>query len=76
MSNWFGVVAPKGTPPAIVAKLNQAINRAIREPDVAEKITSQGNEIAGGTPQEFDAFIKAESERWGRLVKAHDIKPE
>ena len=76
MSNWFGVVVPKGTPPAIVDKLNQAINRAIHEPDIAEKIASQGNEVAGGTPDEFGAFIRAESERWSRLVKTHNIKPE
>ncbi|MEJ8822709.1 tripartite tricarboxylate transporter substrate binding protein [Variovorax humicola] len=76
MSNWFGVVAPKGTPPAIIDKLNQAINKAIREPDVAEKITSQGNEIAGGTPEEFGAFIRSESDRWSKLVKTHNIKPE
>jgi len=76
MSNWFGVVAPKGTPPAIVAKLSQAINKAIREPEVTEKITSQGNEVAGGTPEEFAAFIKSESDRWGALVKSHNIKPE
>lgn len=76
MSNWFGVVAPKGTPASVVTKLNEAINRAIREPDVTEKITSQGNEVAGGTPQEFASFIQSESERWGALVKAHNIKPE
>ena len=76
MSNWFGVVAPKGTPPAVIAKLNQTINRAIREADVADKITSQGNEVAGGTPEEFGAFIKTESDRWSRLVKTHNIKPE
>lgn len=76
MSNWFGVVVPKGTPPAVIAKLNQAINKAIREPDVAEKITSQGNEVAGGTPDEFGTFIRAESDRWSKLVKTHNIKPE
>jgi tripartite-type tricarboxylate transporter receptor subunit TctC len=76
MSNWFGVVAPKGTPPAVIAKLNEAVNRAIREPEVAEKITSQGNEVAGGTSEQFGAFIKSESDRWGRLVQTHNIKPE
>jgi tripartite-type tricarboxylate transporter receptor subunit TctC len=76
MSNWFGVVAPKGTPPAIVTKLNEAINKAIREPDVTEKITSQGNVVAGGTPEAFGTFIRAESDRWSTLVKAHNIKPE
>lgn len=76
MSNWFGVVAPKGTPPAVIARLNQAINKAIREPEIAEKITSQGNEVAGGTPEEFGTFIRAESDRWSKLVKTHNIKPE
>jgi len=76
MSNWFGVVAPKGTPPAVIAKLNDAVNRAINEPDVTEKIISQGNEVAGGTPEQFGAFIKAESDRWSKLVKTHNIKPE
>jgi len=76
MSNWFGVVVPRGTPAPVVAKLNEAINKAIREPDVTEKITSQGNEVMGGTPEAFDAFIRAEAERWGKLVKTHNIKPE
>lgn len=76
MSNWFGLVAPKGTPPAVIATLNQAVNRALREPDISDKISAQGNEVAGGTPEAFGAFIKLEAERWGRLVKAHNIKPE
>lgn len=76
MSNWFGVVAPKGTPPAIVAKLNDAINKALKEPDVAERITSQGNVVGGGTPEEFAAFIAAETKRWTKIVKEKDIRPE
>jgi tripartite-type tricarboxylate transporter receptor subunit TctC len=76
MSNWFGVVAPKGTPAPVIAKLNLAINKAIREPDMAEKSSSQGNEVVGGTPEEFGAFIRTESERWSTLVKTHNIKPE
>ncbi|BEP64406.1 tripartite tricarboxylate transporter substrate binding protein (plasmid) [Variovorax sp. V213] len=76
MSNWFGIVAPKGTPPAIVAKLNDAINKALYEPDLAERITSQGNIVGGGTPEAFAAFVAAETARWSKIVKEKDIRPE
>lgn len=76
MSNWFGIVAPKGTPPAIVAKLNHAINQALKEPDLAKRITEPGNLIAGGTPEEFGAFIAEESKRWSKVIKDKDIRPE
>jgi tripartite-type tricarboxylate transporter receptor subunit TctC len=76
ISNWFGIVAPKGTPPAIVAKLNTAINRALAEPSLKDTIISQGNEVGGGTPQEFGAFIAAESARWGKLIREKNIKAE
>jgi tripartite-type tricarboxylate transporter receptor subunit TctC len=74
--NWQGIIVPKGTPAAIIAKLNDAVNRALKEPDMREKITSQGNEVAGGTPQEFAALIASESEKWGRVVREAKIKPE
>ena len=74
--NWQGVIAPKGTPPAIIAKLNDAVNRALKEPDMREKITSQGNEVGGGTPQDFAALIGSESEKWGKVVREARIKPE
>ena len=76
ISNWFGIVAPKGTPPAVVAKLNQAINQALKEPDLAQRITSQGNLVAGGSSQEFAKFIDSESARWGQLIKERGIKPD
>ena len=74
--NWQGIIVPRGTPAAIIAKLNDAVNRALKEPDMREKITSQGNEVAGGTPQEFAALIASESEKWGRVVREAKIKPE
>ena len=74
--NWQGIIVPKGTPAAIIAKLNDAVNRALKEPDMREKITSQGNEVAGGTPQEFAALIASESEKWSRVVREAKIKPE
>jgi tripartite-type tricarboxylate transporter receptor subunit TctC len=76
ISNWLGVIAPKGTPPAIVAKLNAAINQALKEPDLAQRITSQGNVIGGGTPQDFQKFIDAESERWTKLIKERNIRAD
>ena len=76
VSNWFGIVAPKGTPPAIVAKLNDAINRALNDPEIKDKIVSGGNEVGGGDPTVFARFIASESDRWSKLIKAKGIKPE
>ena len=76
MSNWFGMVVPKGTPPAIVAKLNAAMNRALKEPDMIERIAGQGNIIGGGTPEDFAKFINGETARWSKLVKEKKITAE
>jgi len=76
ISNWFGIIAPKGTPPAIVNKLNEAINKALQEPDLAQRITSQGNVIGGGSPQDFAKFIDAESARWTKLIKERGVQGE
>jgi tripartite-type tricarboxylate transporter receptor subunit TctC len=76
ISNWFGIVAPKGTPPAIVAKLNLAINKALQEPDLAQRITSMGNVIGGGSSQDFAKFIDAESARWTKLIKERGIRAD
>jgi tripartite-type tricarboxylate transporter receptor subunit TctC len=76
ISNWFGIVAHKGTPPAIVEKLNLAINAALREPDLEQRISSTGNIVGGGSPQDFARFIAAESVRWSRLIKERGIQAE
>jgi tripartite-type tricarboxylate transporter receptor subunit TctC len=74
ISNWLGLVGPKGMQPATVKKLNEAYNKALALPDVRTKITGPGNEIGGGSPEEFGAFIAAESKRWQQVVKAANIK--
>ena len=74
--NWQGLVAPKGTPKAIIEKLNAAANEALRDPQFRELMLSQGNEIGGGTPADFAALIKSEAAKWSAVVKAHNIKPE
>jgi len=74
--NWQGLIAPKGTPKAIIDKLNAAANEALQDPQVREIMLSQGNEIGGGSPAEFAALIKSESIKWSAVVKTANIKPE
>jgi len=76
VSNWLGVVAPKGTPAAVVRQINEAYNKALALPDMREKIAGPGNVVGGGTPEEFGALIAAESKRWAALIKAKGIKLE
>ena len=68
-ASWYGVLAPAGTPAAIVKTLNQAINQALTQPDVAEKLKSEGGDVLGGTPEKFSALLKAEVPRWAKIVK-------
>lgn len=73
VSNWFGVIAPAGTPDAIVRMLNDNINRVLQDPDYKRTVESQGAEVAGGTPADFKAFIADESRRWGGLIAQKHI---
>ena len=74
--NWQGLIVPKGTPQAIIDKLNAAANEALKDPQLRELMLSQGNEIGGGSPAEFAALIKAEAAKWSAVVKSANIKPE
>lgn len=75
-STWGGILAPAGTPSDAVNKLNGAINAALKLDDVRARLVSAGIEIQGGTPAEFGAVIKAEIDKWGRIVKEAGIQPE
>jgi len=66
---WFGILAPAGTPDDIVQKLNKAINSALAEPDVAEKLRSEGGEVLGGSSEAFGKLMQAEVPRWTKIVK-------
>ena len=74
--NWQGLIAPKGTPKAIIDKLNAAANEALKDPQLRELMLSQGNEIGGGSAADFAALIKSESIKWSAVVKTANIKPE
>jgi len=69
-AGWIGVVAPAKTPPEIVAKLRNAVVAALKTPQVSERLTSQAAEIVGSTPEEFGAFMKAETAKWAIAVRA------
>jgi tripartite-type tricarboxylate transporter receptor subunit TctC len=68
-SSWFGVLAPAGTPSAIVTKLNGEIVRILGLPEIKERLSSQGAEPVGNSPEQFAAYITAEMTKWGNVVK-------
>ena len=75
-STWFGVIAPAGTPPAIVGKLNAELVKASQSPDIIDRIAPDGGEPVGSTPEEFGRHVAAEIIRWRKVVKDADIKVE
>lgn len=74
--NWQGLIGPKGLSADLVKLLNNACNQALQTAEVKEKILSQGNELGGGTPEQFAALIKSEAPRWGKVVRDAKIEPE
>ncbi len=75
-SNWYALLAPAKTPPAVIAKLNKAVNDALNDPAVHDKLVKTGATPVGGTPEALGAFMKAQYDKWGRIVKENGIKPE
>lgn len=74
--SWYGIEAPTGTPRPIIDQLNALIVRALKQPDVARRLATEGAEVIGSTPEEFGAHIKAELERVGKIVRAAGIQAE
>jgi tripartite-type tricarboxylate transporter receptor subunit TctC len=72
--DWAGFLIKAGTPPAIVAKLNAAINKAVKSDKVREAFTKLGFDPGGGSPEEFGTMMRAEMVRWGAIVKEANIK--
>jgi tripartite-type tricarboxylate transporter receptor subunit TctC len=75
-STWGGILAPAGTPKDVVVKLNGEVNKALAAPDVRQRMLDAGIEPAGGTPQQFAAFIEAEMAKWAKVAKTAGIQPE
>jgi tripartite-type tricarboxylate transporter receptor subunit TctC len=76
LSAWFGIVAPAGTPKAVVARLNQELIKAAQAPDVVKQLGETGINVTTGTPEQFAAFMAAETERLGKVVKASGASAE
>jgi tripartite-type tricarboxylate transporter receptor subunit TctC len=69
-SSWFGLLAPAGTPPEIVNRIQQEVAKSLGTPAIKEKMLAQGAIPSGNTPAEFTAFIAAEHKKWAAVVKA------
>ena len=68
-TSWFGLWAPAGTPAPVLEKLQASLTKVLKDPAVVKKIADQGGEVVIDTPAQFDAFIKAEAAKWGKVVK-------
>src|SRR5262245_35050566 len=75
-SNWFGVGAPKATPVEIVDKLNKEINAALADPKIKARLTDLGGTVLSLSPSNFSKLIADETEKWGKVIRAGNIKPE
>jgi tripartite-type tricarboxylate transporter receptor subunit TctC len=74
--NWYGMVAPAGTPPDIVAALNRIATEAMRDPAVKEKLASQGAMLVGDTPEQFRSYIEAETSKWASVIRDSGVQIE
>ncbi|MBC7709415.1 MAG: tripartite tricarboxylate transporter substrate binding protein [Rhizobacter sp.] len=75
-TNWFGLAAPKGTPQPVIDKLYAEVKKALASPDLAKRFADQGAEPGGAAPAEFQLFVRAETERWGKVIRVAGVKPE
>jgi tripartite-type tricarboxylate transporter receptor subunit TctC len=76
VSIWYGIAAPKGTPPEIVGKLNQAVNAILADPKLQARLAELGGEPMPMTPAEFGELVAEETEKWGKVIRAAKIKAE
>jgi tripartite-type tricarboxylate transporter receptor subunit TctC len=75
-SQWFGIGAPKNTPPDIVDKLNREINAGLADPKIKARLADLGGEVLALSPADFGNLIADETEKWGKVIRAANIKPE
>jgi tripartite-type tricarboxylate transporter receptor subunit TctC len=73
--SWYGLLAPAGTPLEILNKVNADIRKAMALPDVKQQLEAQGLQAAGGSPAQFDAYMRAETEKWAKAIKAAGVPP-
>jgi tripartite-type tricarboxylate transporter receptor subunit TctC len=76
VSIWYGIAAPRGTPPEIVDKLNQAVNAVLAYPKLQARLAELGGEPMPMKPDEFGKLVAEETEKWGKVIRAANIKVE
>ena len=76
LTNWFGMVVPTGTPREVIQKLHGDISKVLAQPEVRDKIQSMGADVIGSTPEQFAAFMRAETAKWAKIVKEANIRAE
>jgi len=75
-TNWFGIAAPKGTPQPTVDKMRAEVRRALQSPELIARFNEQGATVGGMSPAEFQAFVRNQTQEWGRVVKAAGVQPD
>ena len=75
-TQWFGMLAPAGTPRPIIDRLNHEMVKLLKSPEVRDRLIADGTDPAPTTPEEFGAYIKSETEKWTKVIKAAGIKPQ
>ena len=73
VTTWYGVFAPRGTPAAVIAKLNKVLNSSLQEEDVKKRLVAVGVVVKGSTPEEFEKFLADEHKRWDAVREAAGI---
>jgi tripartite-type tricarboxylate transporter receptor subunit TctC len=76
VTNWFGLAAPKGTPPEVVARLQAEVKKALVDPALRERFAQQGAQPGGMSPADFASFIRQETQIWGAVARIAGVKPE
>lgn len=76
VDSWYGAVAPKGTPPAMIERLNGAVNKILQEPEMKKNLETDGMAPLGGTPEQFNKRIRNDYVRWIKVVKEANLKAE
>jgi len=73
-TTWYGLLAPAGTPAAVIKRLNAEVNRVLGMPDVSGRLAAEGGEVLGGSPERFASLLRADHAKWGRIVKESGAK--
>lgn len=73
---WWAILAPAKTPPEVIKRMNEELNKALKNPDVAKRLDAQGIDVAGGTPEAARVFIERQMDIWAKVVKDNNIKPD